>query len=183
MSDEEILKLSYSKPSLFNEIFDRYNKRFMKVAKKTLRSSADAEDAVQETFIRIYKYGQKFPERGGKFGPWASKIFKNCLTDQINKYKKTSFELTPEMENSIPDLNSYNNLGNGIFAEKSLTQFVLEKIDGTTAEILNLRFVLGKSFKEIAKTLNIKSGAARVRVYRSKKLFIQAYELLNKYEY
>jgi DNA-directed RNA polymerase specialized sigma24 family protein len=65
---------------------------------------------------------------------------------------------------------------------KSYVQFVLGKIGGVTAEIINLRFVLGKSFKEIGKTLNIKSGTARVRVYRSKKIFMQAYKQFNNYE-
>ena len=61
MSDEEILELSYKKPARFGELFDRHYGRFMAIAKKTLRSRDDAEDAVQEAFIRIYKYGRKFP--------------------------------------------------------------------------------------------------------------------------
>ena len=65
---------------------------------------------------------------------------------------------------------------------KNYIQFVLEKIGGVTAEIINLRYILGKSFKEIAKTLNIKNSTARVRVYRSKKIFMQVYKQYNNYE-
>lgn len=173
MSDEEILKTSYSRPGKFGELFDRHNKRFLSIAKKTLRSQEDAEDVVQETFVRIYKYGKKFSENNGKFRPWANTILKNCLTDQINKYKNATTSLTNEMQEIIPDPNQE------IFEDKSYVQFVLNKIGGITAEIINLRYVLGKSFKEIAKTLHINSGAARVRVHRSKKIFIQAYKQFN----
>lgn len=181
MSDEQLLKISYSRPSRFGELFDRHNKRFMKIAKRTLRSEDDAEDAVQETFVRIYKYGKKFPLNGGKFVPWANTILKNCLADQINKYKNAPSALTEEIEAVTPSSDQEEVFNTG---QRNYVQFVLDKIGGATAEILNLRFVLGKSFKEIARILNIKSGAARVRVHRSKKIFIQTYKQFNNnYDY
>lgn len=177
MSDEQLLELSYRKPSHFSELFDRHHKRFLRVAQKTLRTKDDAEDVVQETFVRIYKYGEKFPERGGKFISWANTILKNCLADQINKYKNVTESFTPEMEAVTPSS------GNEEISEndnRDYIRFVLDKIGGATAEIINLRYILGKSFKEIGKTLNIKSGTARVRVYRSKKVFVETYKHYNK---
>lgn len=171
MSDEEILKLSYKKPHYFGELFNRHDQRFLAIAKKTLRSTDDAEDVVQNTFIKIYKYGRKFSENGGKFKPWANTILRNCLADQINKYKNATLTMNEDLENNMPDETVLDkNFGN-----VGYVQFILNKIDKTAAEIINLRYMLGKSFKEIAKILNIKSSTARVRVYRSKKIFAQAY--------
>lgn len=172
MSDEEILKISYKRPSRFRELFDRHNKRFLKVAQKSLRSRDDAEDAVQETFVRIYKYGKKFSAGNGKFGPWANTILRNCIADQINKYKNNALSISEEMENVIPD----NSQLDYVLSNTGYVQFILDKVGGATAEIINLRYILGKSFKEIAKILNIKNSTARVRVYRSKKIFAQAYK-------
>lgn len=185
MSDEEILELSYRKPSSFGELFDRHQKRFLKIAKRALRSEEDAEDVVQEAFIRIYKYGKKFPLNGGKFTPWANTILKNCLADQINKYKNSTVALTEEMENTSPHLSTSQEESSAVdepifsLENKGYVQSVLNKIGGAAAEIINLRYVLGKSFKEIAKILHIKNSTARVRVYRSKKIFIQAYQQYN----
>ena len=180
MSDEEILKLSYKRPSRFGELFDCHFKRFMATAQKTLRSKDDAEDVVQETFIRIYKHGQKFPSSGGNFRAWTNAILKNCMADRINKYKNATVALTEEMEATALSLNQGEIPDNN--SEKNYTQFVLDKIGGATAEIINLRYILGKSFKEIAKIMNIKSSTARVRVHRSKKIFMQIYEQFNNYE-
>lgn len=171
MSDEEILKLSYKRPQYFGELWNRHNKRFMAIAKKTLRSSDDAEDVVQEAFVRIYKYGKKFSENGGKFRPWANTILRNCMADQINKYKNSTLAINEEIENTVIDFSQTSDA----LGDVGYVQFILNKMDKATAEIINLRYILGKSFKEIAKTLNIKNSTARVRVYRSKKIFAQAY--------
>jgi RNA polymerase sigma-70 factor (ECF subfamily) len=184
MSDEEILKLSYKRPSRFRELFDRHNKRFLKIATRALRSRDDAEDAVQESFVKIYKYGKKFSEAGnGRFVPWSNTILRNCIADQINKYKNSTITMNEEIESATPDLVDLNRY-DGIFGNISYVQFVLEKMDSAAAEIINLRYVLGKSFKEIAKILNIKNSTARVRVYRSKKVFAKVYKQFdNNYIY
>lgn len=187
MSDEEILKLSYRRPSRFGELFDRHHKRFLRIAKKSLRSEDDAEDVVQEVFVRIYKYGEKFSLGGGKFVPWANTILKNCIADQIKKYQNAPAGLTEEMQNSSPELMeqsvSFEKMTSASHSERDYVQIALKKIGGAAAEIINLRSVLGKSFKEIGRVLNIKSGTARVRFYRSKKIFAQAYEqIIKNYE-
>ena len=82
------------------------------------------------------------------------------------------------MENTTPDLEQYEK--SGIFDNKNYVQFVLKKMNKTAREVINLRYILGKSFKEIAKLLRIKNSTARVRVYRSKKIFLQEYEKYNQ---
>jgi len=175
MTDEKILELSYKNPTHFSELFNRYNKHFLTIARKTLRSEDDAEDVVQETFVKMYKYGKKLPLKGGQFKPWANTILKNCMADRINKYKNAALPLTEEIENTTPDLRITDN------SEKNYMEFVFRKIDQASAEILNLRYMLGKSFKQIAKMLDIKSSTARVRVYRAKKIFEETYKQFNLY--
>lgn len=176
-TDEEILRLSYKNPARFSELFDRHYKRFLKIARKTLRATEDAEDTVQETFVKIYKYGKKFSASpGGKFTQWSNAILNNCIADKINSYKNTDVSLTEEMESVIPDPNFSEDFG-----DKNYVNFIFKKIDRAAAESLKLRFIFGKSFKQIAKILGIRSGAARVRVHRAKKMFEEAYNQFNIY--
>jgi RNA polymerase sigma-70 factor, ECF subfamily len=158
MSDNEILALSYKNPSCFAELFDRHHGRLLAIARQALDSRDEAEDVVQETFVRIYKYSGKFLEQGGDFKHWSNGILRNLIIDQIRKRQKAEIRFTEEMEEAIAAPEQ---------TETNLNHFA--------SDILNLRFVLGHSFKEIGKALGISSGAARVRVLRAKKEFLKKY--------
>lgn len=173
-SDNEILMLSYKNPARFADLFDRHHGRFLAIAKKALGSRDLAEDAVQETFVRIYKYGKKFLGSGGDFRPWSNGILRNAIIDQARKKQAKEVPLTPEMENV---LSTENNLAE--MESRDSFNTVMRKLNAAAAEILNLRFVLGKSFKEIGRILGVGSSAARVRVFRAKKEFIEIHKELN----
>jgi RNA polymerase sigma factor (sigma-70 family) len=158
MSDNEILALSYKNPGRFAELFDRHHGRLLAIAKHALDSQDEAEDVVQEAFVRIYKYSGKFLEQGGDFKHWSNGIVRNLVIDQIRKRQKSEVRFTEEMEEVI-----------------AAPEQQEEKLSYFASEILNLRFVLGHSFKEIGKALGISSGAARVRVLRAKKEFLKQY--------
>lgn len=174
MSDNEILALSYKEPARFAELFDRHNGRFLAMAKRRVGSKDEAEDIVQNTFIRIYRHSGKFLEQGGNFKFWSNAILRNCVIDQIKKRRKNEVSLTEEMEQVIETSSDH-----GILESNDYLQSVFKRLSAAKAEILKLRFVLGKSFKEIGKILGISSGAARVRTYRAKKDFLEIYHQLN----
>ena len=173
MSDLEVLKKSYKQPALFGEIFDRYNKTFLKIARKSLRSEAEAEDAVQEAFVRIYKYGAKFVESHGDFKRWSYTILRNSIIDQVHKKGSETVELSEEMESVLGSNEDYLE-----FESDNYIRSIFVRMSAAGSEILKMRFLLGKSFKEIARILEITSTAARVRVYRAKKEFM---DIRNEY--
>jgi RNA polymerase sigma-70 factor (ECF subfamily) len=177
MSDLELLEVSYSSPKHFGELFDRYNKYFINIAKKYGLKQDEAEDVVQDTFIKMYKYGKKFlenKEESSEFKPWANTILRHNVIDSLRK-KSHEVQLTDEMASVLDD-------GSDIKQEiesKDYLNSILDKIDKASAEILKLRFVFGKSFKEIGKILHITSGTARVRLYRAKKDFAEVDKEIN----
>ena len=176
ISDKEILELSYSHPSKFGILFDRYHKLFLATSTKNFLSKGEAEDAVQNTFIRIYKYGHTFLDREGEFKYWAFAILKNCTIDELKK-RPRSTPMTEEMENVFGSSEMQEESESNNYMDS-----ILAKMNSAGAEILKLRFVLGKSFKQISKILGINSSAARVRAYRAKKDFIAIHNKLNSYE-
>ena len=127
---------------------------------------------MQNTFVRIYKYGKRFLDKGGDFVHWSNKILSNCIKDEAMR-KEGVVKLSEEIEAVLEAPSDYPE-----YESANFLQSVFTRIDSMSAEILKMRYLFGKSFKQIGKLLGISSGAARVRAYRAKKYFIETYKQL-----
>ncbi|HEY4515986.1 MAG TPA: sigma-70 family RNA polymerase sigma factor [Candidatus Paceibacterota bacterium] len=178
MSDLEILELSYKQPTQFAELFNRHSGRFLAIARKMTHSKDESDDIVQETFVRVYKHGKKFLENeSGKknFKQWSNAILKNCILDQIRKRRTKEIPLSEEIVSVVAVESDAE-----VRESTNYVRSILGRIDRGASEILNLHYMLGKSFKEIGKLLGISSAAARVRAHRAKKEFVEMHKSFDK---
>src|SRR3990167_8752258 len=89
--DEEILRKSLRDPSQFKILVARYQEPFLRKAWGIVRKQEDAEDIVQEAFVKIYRYGANFQKRAGiAFKSWAYKILMNTAFTHYQDIKKKS---------------------------------------------------------------------------------------------
>lgn len=171
MGDEEILELSLSHPSVFEVIVDRYQDRFLKKAKTVLHNEEDAEDAVQETMVRIYRYAHTFREQQhASFSSWAYKILFNTSFTLYQK-KKKRFLNNPSMEHEFCDLAGVEDHEAFQMMERFDITRVLGKMPEMLASVLEKHFLLGFSQKEIAAAEGVPVGTIKARVHRAKKEF------------
>ncbi|MFA6273303.1 MAG: RNA polymerase sigma factor [Candidatus Paceibacterota bacterium] len=170
-TDEEILALSVEKPSVFNELVNKYQTAFLRRARKIVGEDASA-DAVQDTFVKIYLNVKKFKKvEGASFKSWAYKILTNtCLTYAVKsgKERKVVTNLEPELAENIPDTNSrwYEQLVN-----KDEVASVLAQMSGIMQETLEDFFLKEKGQQEIAMERGVSVGVVRTRLHRAKKKF------------
>jgi RNA polymerase sigma-70 factor (ECF subfamily) len=143
------------------------------------RNERDAEDLVQDTFLRAFRFFDKF-ERGTNMKAWLFKILTNTF---INKYRrrvkeKTVVEgaarenggterfVTSEPTESSHDPEQY-------FFEKLLSDDVIRSIDQLPIDfrlVVILADLQEFSYKEIAEILDCPVGTVMSRLYRGRKL-------------
>jgi len=172
--DEVILARSADTPALFEVIVARYEDAFLRKAHTILRRKEDAEDAVQEAFVKIYLNARRFKvQEGASFKSWGYKILINtCLT----KVKRVSRDLSrvaidddPDFIEHLPDTSFPKNERRRLDIDEFLS--VVSRIPVTFARILKLSVLEGKSFEDIAATEGVSVGAIRTRLHRAKKEF------------
>lgn len=155
---------------MFGLIVDRYQALFLRKAMSILRSQDLAEDAVQETFLRIYKHAQSFAEQeGASFRSWAYRILNNtCLTvlerrnQENQKMRRVEFaELDALSAGETQHLSD----------QVSLVQSVLIRLPEKFSRLLTLYFFEEKSYEEIAQVEDISLSAVRSGLHRAKKQF------------
>jgi len=155
----------------------QYAPQLYSAALRMTRSPADAEDVVQETFLKAYRAYDSYTE-GTNLKAWLYRILTNTY---INKYRKAQRRPSEVELGELQDLYLYKRLGEASGASQSaeadmLDEFVdtdvieaLESLPETFRFPVLLADVDGFSYKEIAEMLDIPIGTVMSRLHRGRK--------------
>ena len=103
MTEETLVESLKQKSSeAFEELVTRYARRLYVVSYRILRNPQDAEDAVQETFLQVFRSIHKFREESSLF-TWLHRIATNQALDKLRK--QGPFEVVP-IEPYLPHFES-----------------------------------------------------------------------------
>src|SRR5215813_485486 len=75
-------------------LVERHSRALFRLAYRMTGNEQDAEDVVQESFLRAYKQLAKFDERAS-FGTWLYRIAINCSLDMVRARKRRNEQLAP----------------------------------------------------------------------------------------
>ena len=171
VSDEELLRLSISKnPELFSHIITRYRSAFLRKAEYILKDRADAEDVVQETFVKIYIKGSRFKTvEGASFQSWAYKVLINtCITMYRKKSRKKEIS-AEELAEFLPDTAYAVEIESRLSYNAFLS--VVSRLPESFSRVLRNLVLSGKSPKQIAMEEGVSENAIRTRFHRARKAF------------
>lgn len=180
-TDENLVKLSLEDQDNFSFIIDRYETKIARYIKMLGKlSKEDIEDLLQDVFIKVYKNLNNF-NTDLKFSSWIYRIAHN---ETINKFKKNhsidfDFDDIDYFFKKISeciDCNTENieiNLDKKILKEK--INKVFTKMDLKYKEILILKFIEDKDYKEISDILKKPTNTVGTLINRAKKQFKKIY--------
>lgn len=149
----------------FAVIYDKYFEQIYLFIWKRVQDDAAAGDICQEAMLKAMFNIEKYEDRGVPFSAWLYRIASN----EVNLYfraKKKNFTVEVE-EKHVVDLMGEIEVGvpaSEDDQEKLIA--ILGDIDPSHAEIIDLRFFLKLSFKEIADFYDISEANAKMRLYR-----------------
>jgi RNA polymerase sigma-70 factor (ECF subfamily) len=155
----------------------QYAPQLYSAALRMTRNPADAEDVVQETFLKAYRAYDSFTE-GTNLKAWLYRILTNTY---INKYRKKQRRPSEVELGELQDLYLYKRLGEHSGAQVSAESEALDMfVDEDIVEALeslpeNFRLpvlyadVEGFSYKEIAEILDVPIGTVMSRLHRGRK--------------
>ena len=143
------------------ELYDRFSPKMYAVCLRYMGNADDAQDILQEGFIKIYKNLERF--RGdGSFEGWVRRIFVNTAIEQIRK-KKMDVSLTEKEETiEYKSVSAVDNIN-----EKDLLKIVSGLSPGYRS-VFNMYVVEGFSHKEIGELLGISEGTSNSQLARAR---------------
>jgi RNA polymerase sigma-70 factor (ECF subfamily) len=171
----QFLPSTLSNPSpkeLLSELFEVYADRLYRLALSLLSDEAQAEDVVQETFLKVITHGSKFEERSS-WGTWLYRVTYNACLDRLRKRVEEPLPSEDQEGEDFP-------MPTVLVAWKTPEQVLLQSEGrremqeaihrlpaGLRATFL-LRDVEGLSTEETAEALGIEVGAVKVRLHRAR---------------
>jgi RNA polymerase sigma-70 factor (ECF subfamily) len=157
--------------SAWRELIDRHRPRLMKLAMLITGELSAAEDAVQETFIRLLRYGEE--RERGSFATLASTIaYRFALKERSRENKRASLEGFDKADDSASPLEAVLNREQ----DRQLVQ-VLFSLDESHRNILILRFYGEHDYDTISKLTGLPLGTVKSRIFYAVK---RCRELLNE---
>jgi len=167
----------------FNSMVDRYKDRLMNVIGRMLSSVEEAEDIVQETFVRVYQHRQSFNFEHC-FSTWIYTIALNLARNELRKRKKFKhYDITEMNGNEIE-----------LAVEMKLPSRLPEAIKSAVSTLPDkykiafiLRDVQELPYEEVAKILSVPLGTVKSRVNRARMMLreklqpkLESYNALSK---
>ncbi len=135
----------------------------MSVCLRYARNRSDAEDILQDGFVRLFQHIHQYKFKGS-FEGWMRRIFVNA---SLKKYqaKKWQNEQTPL--DAVPDAGSDPDIVQRL-SEEEIMRLVSELPDGYRI-VFNMYVVEGYSHKEIAEHLGINEATSRTQLLKARK--------------
>lgn len=159
----------------FVRLVDQYSDRIYRVGLKMLGNEQDAEDVLQETFIKALNNIEKFEGRS-KLSTWLYRIAVNESLMLIRKRKDTHISLDTDVETDQNDLLPRQITDWCCLPEKELVnsetrqhiRTAIDELSIANRAVFLLRDVEGLSTKETAEVLDISKSAVKVRLMRAR---------------
>ncbi len=173
VTDEELIaRFQQGDQQAFDILVHRYKDQLLNFVYRFVGNRNDAEDIVQETFLRVYKNKHYYKEIA-KFSTWIYTIAGNLAKTELRKRKRrklfsVSNFMNEEKDYEIPDEDKNPELEVDGTIKDDIIQKAIEKLPPKFKEVILLRDVQGFSYEEISQILNIPLGTVKSRVNRGR---------------
>jgi RNA polymerase sigma-70 factor (ECF subfamily) len=156
----------------FRALVERHSRSVFRLAFRMTGNEQDAEDVVQEAFLRAYKQLGRFESRAN-FGTWLYRIVANCSVD-LMRAKQSRHDMTRSesldgaMELPSPETPGPDRLAQSAEVRRRVRE-ALTALSPLERAAFTLRHHEGRSIDEISRTLGLGTSAAKHSVFRAVK--------------
>lgn len=188
LSDDEIINnIRGGAKHQLAQLVDRYKDQAMTLVVRMLKNREDAEEVVQDAFVRAYNGLDKF-EGNAKFSTWLYRIVYNLCLTKISKQRKLpqSVDIDDGEEIHFADeqaIDPHMELESKDVV--ALIRRIIERMPERYSSILSLFYFQELSYDEICEVTQLPLGTVKAHLFRARNMLQQrlADELKHEYSY
>ena len=159
-----------------NQLYQKYAPGMLGVCLRYSKNIAEAEDILQEGFIKVFKYVKNY-RKEGSFEGWIRRIMVNSAITHFNK-NKIYFEEIDEDKMEFPVETETNEIYTPVDQEVLLN--LIQNMPEGYKMVLNLYVFEGYNHKEISEILNVSENTSKSQLSKARKYLKNKLEELTK---
>lgn len=162
MTQEEILPLIYNKDErAYTILYDMYSKSLFSVITNLVKNREEAEDVLQEVFVKIWKNIDSYNDSKGRFYTWIINIARNTSIDKLRSKGFNNGQKNLSSDNFVHLLDYSNKMVNMIDTI-GIHEFV-KKLKPKCIALIDLLFFKGYTQQEASEELEIPLGTVKTQ--------------------
>lgn len=159
-------------PKAYKELYELYAKAMFSISMRIVNNRDEAEDILQESFLKAFKDMSRFPNRAA-FGSWIKRVVINLSLDVVRKQKLNFL--------SLDDADHIENdeSAEEILYDAAMISECIQELPQGYRVIITLFLIEEYSHKEIAEMLKISESTSKSQYNRAKKKLISLVQQKN----
>lgn len=173
LTDIELVALAKARGSKddrpFRTLMERHQKTIWRVCYGFVKNAEDAEDLVQEVFLKAHRNLARFEGRSS-FKTWAYRIAINTSQNELRRRSRRPQPSNTTLDTATEFMPSSQNVEETVLKHsryRTLSK-ALQQLKPNHFQILRLKDIEGKSYIDISEELSISLSASKMRVQRAR---------------
>jgi RNA polymerase sigma-70 factor (ECF subfamily) len=172
MDEHSLIRMAQAGDAVaWRSLFDTHHKRVYGLAFRFLRNQSDAEDVLQETFIKAFRNLDGFDSNQARnFPAWINRIGANCSLDALRRRKTRETlsledDAVPHPSDATPAADPERTSENREI--RSRIEAALDRLTPKQRLIFTLRHYEGYTTREIAGIVDVNEGSVKTHLFRA----------------
>ncbi|MBY0424879.1 MAG: RNA polymerase sigma factor, partial [Cytophagales bacterium] len=161
-------------PGSQHQLYKLLASKLMAVCMRYVKNRQEAEDCLQESFIKIFASLTEY-KNDGVIEAWARRITVNTLINHLNLTKR--FEGNQELETAESYLDAGIDINSDL--ETKDLYIIINQLPDLYKNIFNLHAIEGYSHKEISELIGINESTSRTYLTRAKQMLVKIHTNIN----
>ncbi|HEX5026530.1 MAG TPA: sigma-70 family RNA polymerase sigma factor [Agriterribacter sp.] len=149
------------------QLYDLFAEQMLGICYRYTKSLADAEDVLQEGFVKVFKYLHQY-RSDGELGGWIRRIMVNTAINYLKKNSKYQYDLSF----TDPALHPVSEDSPQVYLQTKELANLVRQLPTGYQTVFNMHAVEGYSHVEIGEILGINEGTSRSQYMRARNLLI-----------
>jgi RNA polymerase sigma-70 factor, ECF subfamily len=151
----------------FTQMVEAYQRPVFNLCYRMLGDPEDAEDAAQETFLRVYDHLKRYDQERS-FSTWLLSIAAHYCIDQLRKRRLTFISMDTYPNLPIPDAKPGPEASFHLHEDQRRVQSLLSSLNPQDRAAVVMYYWYDFSYEEIAGSLNLSVSAIKSRLHRAR---------------